>query len=216
MTPEAKRAVEHSDANIGRVLAAIEEAGLAADTLVAIVSDHGFLPIERAIRPNTLLRDAGLLTVDDENKVTKWQAAFHSSGGTAALRLAEGAPADVVSKVRALLAPRLADPAGGLRAILDPDAVRALGGADAALLLNAREGFVFQNSAAGGWVEATTSKGTHGYVPDRDELHASLILAGAGSTRRGDLGVVPMTRIAPTLARVLGVELSPEADQPLP
>lgn len=216
MTPQAKQAVEASDANIGRVLAAIEEAGLAVETLVAIVSDHGFLPIQRALRPNTLLRNAGLLEVDDKGKVTKWQAAFHSSGGTAALRLQEGAPADVVSKVRALLAPRLADPASGLRAILDADAVRDLGGADAALLLNAREGFVFQNSAQGRWIEPTTSKGTHGYVPDRDEMHASLILSGAGSARRGDLGVVPMTRIAPTLARALGLELGPEADQPLP
>jgi predicted AlkP superfamily pyrophosphatase or phosphodiesterase len=216
MTPEAKRAVEGSDANIGRVLAALEEAGIAGDTLVAIVSDHGFLPIEHAIRPNTMLRDAGLLEVNEKGKVTKWQAAFHSSGGTAALRLGEGAAADVVPRVRALLAPRLADRASGLRAILDPDAVRDLGGADAALVLNAREGFVFQNSAEGGWIAPTTSKGTHGHVPDRDEMHASLILSGAGSARRGDLGVVPMTRIAPTLARVLGIELGPEADQPLP
>ena len=216
MTPEAKRAVEASDANIGRVLAAIDEAGLAGETLVAIVSDHGFLPIERSIRPNTLLREAGLLTLDDKDKVTKWQAAFHASGGSAALRLNDGVPADVVTRIRALLAPRLADPASGLRDVLDADAVRGLGGADAALVLNAREGFVFQNGATGEWIGSTTSKGTHGYVPDRDEMHASLILAGAGSARRGDLGVVPMTRIAPTLARVLGIQLSPEADQPLP
>jgi predicted AlkP superfamily pyrophosphatase or phosphodiesterase len=215
MTPEAKRAVEASDAHIGRVLAAIEEAGLAGETLVAIVSDHGFLPVEKALRPNALLREAGLLEVDEKGKIKSWQAAFQSSGGTAALRLNEGTPAAVVARVRALLEPRLADAAGGLRGMLDPDAVRALGGEDAALLLNAREGFVFQNSAAGEWLGPTTARGTHGHVPDRDELHASLILAGPGFARRGELGVVPMTRIAPTLARVLGIQLGAEADQPL-
>lgn len=216
MTPEAKAAVERSDANIGRVLAAIEEAGLAGETLVAIVSDHGFLPIERNLRPNAVLREAGLLQVDDEGKITSWQAVSQSSGGTAALRLAEGAPATLLPRVRALFEPRLVDPAGGLRDILDADAVRTLGGADAALVLNARERFYFQNAATGEWLAPATSKGGHGYVPDRDELHASLILAGPGSARSGDLGVVSMTRIAPTLARVLGIQLSPEADQPLP
>ncbi|HET9316210.1 MAG TPA: alkaline phosphatase family protein, partial [Vicinamibacteria bacterium] len=216
MTPEARRAVEASDANIGRVLAAIDEAGLAGDTLVAIVSDHGFLPIETNLRPNAVLREAGLLQVDDKGKITRWQAVFQSSGGTAALRLADGAPADLLLRVRALFESRLADPASGLRDILDADAVRALGGADAPLVLNARERFYFHNAATGEWQAPATSRGGHGFVPDRDELHASLILAGPGSARRGDLGIVPMTRIAPTLARVLGIELSPQADQPLP
>ena len=216
MTPEAKRAVEESDANIGRVLAAIDAAGVAAETLVAIVSDHGFLPVAGSIRPNTMLREAGLLQVDEKGKITAWQAAFQSSGGTAALRVNEGAPRGTVERVRALLEPRLADPASGLREVLDTDAVRAIGGEDAALVLNAREGFVFQNAAAGEWLGETTSRGTHGHVPNRDELHASLILAGAGNARRGDLGVVRMTQIGPTLARALGLELSPQADQPLP
>jgi predicted AlkP superfamily pyrophosphatase or phosphodiesterase len=216
MTPEAKQAVEQSDANIGRVLAAIEESGTAAETLVAIVSDHGFLPIEHYVRPNTLLREAGLLEADDKGKIVKWQAAFQSSGGTAALRLNDGVPAAVVQRVRALLEPRLADPASGLREVLDPAAIEALGGEDAALVLCAREGFYFANAAGGEWLAPATSKGGHGYLARLPALHASLVLAGPGSARRGDLGVVRMTRIAPTLARVLGVELGPQADQPLP
>jgi arylsulfatase A-like enzyme len=51
LTPEAKAAVEASDAHIGQVLAALEAAGTRASTLVAIVSDHGFLPVERTVRP---------------------------------------------------------------------------------------------------------------------------------------------------------------------
>ena len=40
-------------------------------------------------------------------------------------------------------------------------------------------------------------------------------MAGPGLTRAGRLGTVPMIRIAPTLARYLGVELSPLAAEPL-
>jgi hypothetical protein len=46
-------------------------------------------------------------------------------------------------------------------------------------------------------------------------MKASLVMAGPDVPRVGDLGVVPMTRIAPTLARWFGVQLSPDADAPL-
>ena len=57
--------------------------------------------------------------------------------------------------------------------------------------------------------------GGHGFDPRRPELHASLIVSGPNAQGRGNLGVVRMTQIAPTVARWLGVGLSPLADQPL-
>ena len=44
-------------------------------------------------------------------------------------------------------------------------------------------------------------------------MHASLFLMGQGIAAHRDLGLVDMRRIAPTLARLLGVSL-PSADQP--
>ena len=63
-------------------------------------------------------------------------------------------------------------------------------------------------------VKPATSKGGHGFAPDRPALHASLILTGPTIERRGSLGVVRMTQVAPTLARILGVSLSPAAASP--
>lgn len=60
------------------------------------------------------------------------------------------------------------------------------------------------------------SLGDHGYAPDRAELLASLILVGPGLARTGDLGVIHMTAIGPTVAAYLGLHLGPEADSPLP
>ena len=40
-------------------------------------------------------------------------------------------------------------------------------------------------------------------------------MAGPDVPKAGDLGLVPMTRIAPTVARWFDVQLSPEADRPL-
>jgi predicted AlkP superfamily pyrophosphatase or phosphodiesterase len=216
LTPQALAAVEKSDAHIGQVLMALDAAGLRQETLVAIVSDHGFLPVTQGRSPNVVLRDAGLLKVDAKGKIVEWQAVFHSSTGSAALQVKADAPAGTVEKVRALFAPLAPDPANGIREILGADEVRAFGGVDSQLLLNAREGFSFSRAAAGEWISTPSYKGAHGHVPNRDELHATLILSGPGFARKGDLGIVPMTRIAPTLARALGITLSPEADRPLP
>src|SRR5579884_338769 len=52
---EAAAILSQVDGHIGKILKAVQDAGLEADTDVFIVSDHGFLPIRRIIHPNTLL-----------------------------------------------------------------------------------------------------------------------------------------------------------------
>jgi predicted AlkP superfamily pyrophosphatase or phosphodiesterase len=216
MSPEAKAALEKSDALLGRLLAALEEAGTAQRTLVAVVSDHGFLPTTRYLKPNALLREAGLLAVGEKGRIREWKACFQTDGGTAALHLRDPRDAALAARVRALFEPKLRDPESGLRALLGPPEIERMGGADVPLVLNAREGFSFSDGAEGEWFAPLRSKGYHGHAPDRDEMLASLILAGPGLRAKGDLGVVRMTSIAPTLARFLGLTLAPEADSPLP
>ena len=49
-----------------------------------------------------------------------------------------------------------------------------------------------------------TSRGTHGYWPDRPEMHAAFFVKGRNIARR-ELGVIDMRQIAPTFAAILGV-----------
>ena len=44
-------AIALSDANVGRVLRALDDAGVRKQTAVFIVADHGFLPAPKALRP---------------------------------------------------------------------------------------------------------------------------------------------------------------------
>lgn len=113
-------------------------------------------------------------------------------------------------------AERAQDPSAGIRDVLGPEQARAFGGVEAPLTLNAREGFYFHNATTGEWSIPSTNKGSHGYAPDRPELHATLILSGPGLKTKGDLGIVRMTQIAPTIAEFLGFRLAKEADPPLP
>jgi predicted AlkP superfamily pyrophosphatase or phosphodiesterase len=213
---EAHAALEASDAALGRLLAALAEFGMADRTLVAVVSDHGFRSATKVIRPNWLFAENGLLTVDDKGKVTSWKAIVHSHGGTASLRLADPADAATRARARALLEAKLREPGSGVAAILERAELDRLGAdPEAELMLEAADGYSISRTPTGGWEGAAVDRGYHGYDPRRPAMHASLILNGPGVAAGRDLGGVPMTAIAPTLARFLGVELAPSADRAL-
>jgi predicted AlkP superfamily pyrophosphatase or phosphodiesterase len=214
-SPQARAAVEKADAALGRLVAALDETGVLANTLIAVVSDHGFLPVTRALKPNARLRKAGLVSLDSNGKVIRWSAWFHTDSGTTALHLKDPNDAATLARVRGLFAPEAGRAGSGIRRILDAREIERLGGdAQASLALDAESGVAFMASAEGAYRATTRHKGTHGHAPDREELQAALILSGPGVTAR-DLGVVRMTTIAPTIARFLGIELSSEADSPL-
>lgn len=214
---QARAALERVDAELGRLLAALDELGLSERTLVVVVSDHGFVPVARELRPNTLLRRAGLLEVDGAGRPTSWRAQFGAHGGTALLHLAEPGDTGTLAAVRRLFEQRAAEPGAGLRAVLGAPEIAALGGDPAAnpLALDAREGFHFGDAAEGDWGVPARQRGHHGHAPVRPEMESALIVAGPGLTARGDLGTVSILRIAPTLARYLGLELAAEAGEPL-
>ncbi|HTR03958.1 MAG TPA: ectonucleotide pyrophosphatase/phosphodiesterase [Thermoanaerobaculia bacterium] len=213
-SPEAFAAIERADGYVGEIRESLRKAGIEATTLVAIVSDHGFLPITTTISPNTLLRQAGLIELDAQGRVKSWRASFHADGGTTALYLRDPNDREALERVTRLVREKLADANSGIADVLDAARVRALGGS-APLVLNARPGFYFGNDASGDWARPSSMRGTHGYVPDNPAMYASLILAGPFD-RRGSLGVVPMTRIAPAIAEFLGIQLDPQAAAAIP
>lgn len=214
---EARATLEASDRELGRILGALDELGLAGSTLVAVVSDHGFREATKVVRPNALLVEAGLLELDEKGKVRSWKAWFLSHGGSASLHLADPEDEGTPRKIRALLAAKLAEPGSGLAALVErPELDRRGSEPGAALVIEAAEGFAISRTPTGGWLGDAVDRGYHGYDPRRPAMRAAFVAAGPGLAKLGDLGVVPMTAIGPTLAAYLGVDLGREAVAPLP
>jgi predicted AlkP superfamily pyrophosphatase or phosphodiesterase len=200
------------DARIGELLAAVKDAGFAEATDVFIVSDHGFLPVEREINPNVLLVKAGLLEVDPNGLVTGGKVATVASGGSFFLYWPESR--DLGREVDTALAPLRAE--GVLWGVLDQAAIRELG-ADPAirLALEAAEGAGFDDRASGEVIRKLKgTAGTHGYLPFRPGLEAALIAWGPRIKKGVKLGRIPMTAIGPTLLRSLGIGDSQLGAQP--
>jgi predicted AlkP superfamily pyrophosphatase or phosphodiesterase len=59
------------------------------------------------------------------------------------------------------------------------------------------------------------SKGTHGYLPSRPEMHAAFFIRGPNIDAGRDLGIIDMRQIAPTLAGILGLRLPHKTEAPL-
>lgn len=209
-SPQALETLARMDGYVGEIVAAVKASG--RPTHIAIVSDHGFLPLKTMVQPNAAFKREGLLTVDARGTVSSWQAYFHSSGGSGYVYVKDAADRE---RVHTILLALKQDPANGIREVWTRADLDAKGAhPDAAFGLDVVDGF-YTGGGHDEVVKPSTTKGGHGFAPDRAALHASFILTGPSVQRRGNLGVIRMTQVAPTLARILGVSLSPAAAKPL-
>ena len=203
---ESCQTLEALDGMIGRVAAAASKAD--PKTVVAIVSDHGFIATEHRVNLAVPFVQAGLITlgkpdgISGARTVSEWLASPWPAGGMAGVMLKD--PADAAAR----------DPESGVARVLTAAEIGKLGGfPDAAFLVELKPGYQLGYAFSGPLVTPAPSTGMHGYLPDRPEMRASFFIMGPGIARGKLLGVIDMRQIAPTLAAILGVPL-PAATQP--
>lgn len=204
-SPEAKAALEAIDTYIGQLVAAARTAQ--PDTVVAVVSDHGFTAVTREVSLPRAFVDAGLIKIDGAGKLVSWEAAPWAAGGSAAVILARPDDKELVARVAALLNRLKADPALGIEEVLDASELARRGGFPGASF-----GVTYRLDTTGPaarpfaqpLVSPAVQKGTHGHSPTHRELYSTFIIAGPGVPVGRDLGVIDMRTIAPTLAGILG------------
>jgi predicted AlkP superfamily pyrophosphatase or phosphodiesterase len=215
-SPEALAALEQIDGYVAEVLQAAAEGAEGANLLVAVVSDHGFRRLDRQLQPNALLKREGLLTAAESGRVTAWDAYFHASGGAGFVFLRRPEDAALVRRVGDLLRGLQQDAANGIATVWTQAELRSMNAhPNASFGLSMMPGFY----TAGGHdviLKRSITRGGHGFDPREPDLHASLILDGPGFAGLGDLGIVRMTQIAPTLAGALGLALPAATTPPLP
>ncbi len=210
-TPAAMTTMAYHDSQVGRNIQTLEETGLMSRTTVVVVSAHGFKAVKRQIRPNAAFMKAGLLTVQ-EGKVTKTEAYSVPEGGTAMVYVTVPDPSGALLKrVRQALTG-----IEGIDTVIEPAEFGRLGlprpednDQMAALFLTAKEGYSFTGDPNEPvTVDAPAgSLGSHGYIATDPDLRALFIASGRGVKPATTLDVVDTIDVAPTAARLLGVDL---------
>jgi predicted AlkP superfamily pyrophosphatase or phosphodiesterase len=213
-SPPGYTANAYADSCVARVLAALDEAGIRQQTAVFIVADHGFALTPKALRPNALLRQHGLLKVGTGGKLSEAQVHVVSEGGIGLVYCTDPgtAPADR-QHVKQLLVGQ-----EGVAEVLEPEQFAAHGlphpreytqAPD--LVLVAKEGYGVSGSGEGetfvaAGTEARVSAGSHGFLATYPKMNAICIIAGAGIRPGARLSAVENIDIAPTAAKLLGLD----------
>lgn len=204
-TPASRKTLEGIDRLIGDLVAAAQR--VHPDGIVAIVSDHGFAPVQHDVNLYLPFIQAGLVTLKD-GEVSDWQAMPWNDGGSAAIVLRDPANAAVKAKVADLLRQLQADPQYGIAHVLDHDQLVAQGGtAQASWFVQFRLGYEMGIKPDAPILSPGHYRGMHGYDAALPEMRSTFLIAGPGVPAGKDLGSIDMRDIAPTLAVLLGVQL---------
>jgi predicted AlkP superfamily pyrophosphatase or phosphodiesterase len=210
-TPEAFAAVAESDQRIAELWETLQKPPFAGNSTLVVVSDHGFAPYSKFIRPNVVLKELGLVTTDNSDKVTGRQAWCVAQGGSAFIYvLDEVKRAEIVGQLKERLGEL-----EGVAAVVEPADFAKLGvpSPDANpeaphLVLTTNPGYSFAGEVKGPAIEATEGlKGSHGHDPAPAYMHATFIAAGAGIKPGVKLDLIKNVDVAPTVARLLGIDL---------
>ena len=210
-SPEAYWAIAYIDGLVGRVLASLGADGLERASVV-VLSDHGFLPVSRDIRPNVRLRRRGLLSVDADGALAG-EVRFVTNGGSGWIyatgsgdraRLARDLKAELAS-LEGVAGVWTADEYAAVALPAPGDEARA-----GDLIVEAAPGYMLSEETRGEDEHGTPKyRGNHGQRPTYDDNHAMFVAAGRGIKRGVSLGRITSRDVAPTLTALLGLPPAP-------
>ncbi len=200
--PQAVAAIEQMDNEIGRIRDAVDSRG---STTLVVLSDHGFVAVDKEASPLVALADEGLFGRDAQGEPElKRLGAIHSGGSFALYWLEEPTNENRRALQRAIA--KMVQ-TGAVREVLDRAKLKALGSdPDAELMLDAAPGFYFSDRSSGPLVrDSSKDRGTHGHLPSIEGMEAGLVVAGPEIAPGKNLGRIGLAQVAPTLMKQMGL-----------
>jgi len=201
-SPEALTALESADQAIGKIRDAISSDP--ATTLV-VLSDHGFVPVEKEAAPLVVFAEHGLFARGADGSLALRRLGAVNAGGSLAVYWLEEPSTDDRRRLATAL-DRL-QATGAVQEIVDRRRLEALeADPDAELMIEAAPGFCFSDRLEGPVVsDSAKDRGTHGYFPSHTGMEAMFTALGREIAPGKNLGRISLKQIAPTLARVMGL-----------
>lgn len=213
-TVASHTAYAYADAQIGRLLAALDHAGLRDHATIVVATDHGFKKVTKVIRVNEALAGSGLIRVAN-GKAASCDAYAMPQGGLCFVYVTDRTR-------RAELLPKLKTRCAGLEGVAQvvdgndgptlgmPTPAENQGMGD--LVLYAKDGYAFKEGVTGGVItDSPDYQGTHGYPNTDPDLDGIFIASGYGIKPGVKIPRIRNLDVAPTLAELLDVKL-PEPD----
>jgi predicted AlkP superfamily pyrophosphatase or phosphodiesterase len=195
------------DSQVSRIVQVLQRPEFARRSTLIIVSDHGFRAYKHRIHPNVLLQEKGILSsVDGKWKGEAWVV---PEGGTAMVYVTNpNRKSELIPKLKSIYAE-----AEGIEKVYSSEDFAKLGlptpdRSDQApdLVLTAKEDYSFSGDPDKNFITNVTG-GTHGFVNSDTKMNAIFIAWGAGVPKGVHLDSITNRDVAPTIAKLLGLEL---------
>lgn len=214
---KALAAVRRHDVRLGWIMKALKEARIYENSTIVALGDHSAFNHSKAVKPNVLLREHGLIQVNNYGKVIDWKAYCKSCDGSAYIYVKDMNDLETKKMVISLFETLAQDENNGIECVIS-GIEAALKGADgkALLMLEARKNYYITEYLSGKFIDTITEKdvkegrytfASHGYSPQKDQYTTVLLATGKGIRSNA---VIPSMRLVdegPTFARLLGLDL---------
>jgi predicted AlkP superfamily pyrophosphatase or phosphodiesterase len=204
------------DSQVKRVVDVLQGPEYARRSTVIIVSDHGFRAYRHRIHANVLLQQKGILSAGDGK--LHGDAWVVPEGGTGMVYVSNAARrAELISQIRTIYSS-----AEGIEKVYGVEDFGALGlptpaesdqGPD--LVLAGKPDYAFSGDAAKTYI-TDENGGTHGFLNSDPQMQAIFIAWGAGVPKGTQLGVITNREVAPTIAKLLGLDMKSTKAAALP
>ncbi|WP_440962054.1 alkaline phosphatase family protein [Paenibacillus nitricinens] len=214
---EVKRVITRMDKRLGDIIQAVDEAGIKDDTFFLVLGDHGQFNVRYKVHLNNLLQEKGLIY--EENGEMKWRAYFQCGGGSAYLHIKED-DEEAEQLALAVIQEYMDDNASGIEEMYTRERLNQLHvGPSTKYMLEARRGYCFDESMDEPTIVDLDKQGikyaTHGYSPDKEDYRCNLVISGNKVKSDFPIGDLEMVDIAPTMAKILGIDFNPCDGRPL-
>jgi len=197
---KVEKSIAVADVCVGQLIEATKAAGIFNETVFFIVGDHGFEDRHTQLAWNSVLIKEGLLFEAPDRG--NWKACFKDQF----LMLRDKNDKETLAKVRKILEeqPRSIRNLYRIveRAELDQYGVDS----DVALAVQTVNGVVCTTRYNVPELVQSTPGGSHGMIPDRQDLFAGFIASGVGLRKGMTMPTLRMEDVAPHIAYLLGVD----------
>lgn len=214
---EAHAAIVRHDVRLGRIMQALKESNLYNDTTIIALGDHSALDETKAVKLNVLLRERGLIQVDNRGKVIDWRAYCKSCDGSAYIYLKDESDTKTKIMVQELLHELLQNESNGIEKVLNKEETIATGADSSSLfMIEARRGYYFKEQLDGAYIDTITTTdveekkytwASHGYSPEKENYTTLFIAKGKGIRKNLVIPSMDLVDEGPTFARLLGLDL---------
>ena len=204
-------ALQRHDRRLGELLSLLDALGMEQKTNVVILGDHCQKDVSMALYPNYWFRKKGWLTVE-KGVVKSWRVLARECDGACYIYLKNRRDSELKEQVRRILEKWRQEPSSGLERFFEQPEIERMGAnRDCTFMLEAKDGFFYQNESDEPFRQAGYGSGlhagTHGYLPDKAGYQTIFFGVGPDFVPGARIGSMSLVDEGPILARLLGVNL---------